>query len=127
MNILFNFKWIMYIYTGEDNTDLMDRRTVMKGVGAFSAAAAVAGAASTAMTSPASAARSGKSIILDVDTDGFDEIVPAASKLSGLLGLDQKPGLPCSREPGVRHRRAWEDPDLGGRERRSAGRQRWHR
>jgi hypothetical protein len=57
--------------TSKENTHIMDRRTVMKRAGAFSAAAAVAGAAGTAITSPASAAPRGKSITLDVDTDGF--------------------------------------------------------
>ncbi len=65
-----HIKSLMKSDTGEDNTHIMDRRTVMKTAGAFSAAAAIAGAAGTAMTSPASA-RGGKSIILDVDTDGF--------------------------------------------------------
>lgn len=66
-----HIKSLMKSDTGEDNTHIIDRRTVMKSAGALGAAAAVAGAAGTAMTSPASAARRGKSIILDVDTDGF--------------------------------------------------------
>ena len=57
--------------TSKENTHIMDRRTVMKRAGAFSAGAAVAGAAGTAITSPANAAPRGKSITLDVDTDGF--------------------------------------------------------
>lgn len=57
----------------EDDARIMGRRSVMKRVGAFSAAAAVVGAAGTAMTSPAHAASGGKSIILDVDTFGFGD------------------------------------------------------
>ena len=64
-------KSLMTSDTDDDNTHVMDRRTVMKRAGALSAAAAVAGAVGTAMTSSVSAARGGKSIILDVDTDGF--------------------------------------------------------
>jgi hypothetical protein len=55
----------------KDDTQVMNRRTMMKRAGAFSAAAAVAGVAGTAMTSPASASSRGKSIVLDVDTEGF--------------------------------------------------------
>ena len=66
-----HIKSLMKSDTGKDNTHIMDRRSVMKRAGAFSAAVAVAGAAGTAMTSPASAAPHGKSIILDVDTFGF--------------------------------------------------------
>ena len=56
---------------GRDNSHSMDRRSAIKKVGAFSAAAAVAGVTGTAVTSPATAASNGKSIILDVDTLGF--------------------------------------------------------
>ena len=66
-------KSLMTSDTDEDNTHVMDRRAVMKGAGALSAAAVVAGAVGTAMTSSASAARGGKSIILDVDTNGFSD------------------------------------------------------
>ncbi len=61
----------MKSYTDKDSTHIVGRRTLIKKAGAFGAAAAVAGAAGTAITSPASAASRGKSIILDIDTDGF--------------------------------------------------------
>lgn len=61
----------MKSHTDKDSTHIVDRRTLIKKAGAFGAAAAVAGAAGTAVTSPARAAARGKSIILDIDTGGF--------------------------------------------------------
>ncbi len=63
----------MKSYSDKNRTQIVDRRTLIKKVGAFGAAAAVVGAAGTAVTSPASAAARGKSIILDIDTNGFGD------------------------------------------------------
>lgn len=55
----------------EDAAPVINRRSLMKGAGVLGAVAAVAGAAGTSMTRSASAAPGGKSVILDVNTNGF--------------------------------------------------------
>lgn len=63
----------MKSYSDKNSTHIVDRRTLIKKAGVFGAAAAVVGAAGTAVTTPASAATRGKSINLDIDTNGFGD------------------------------------------------------
>lgn len=56
--------------TGQEKSQTIDRQTLVKRAGAFGAAAAVAGATATVLAAPA-AASDGKSVVLDIDTNGF--------------------------------------------------------